>query len=168
MEAEISQFLIEKKAKLKFLATSLVSTQNLFQRVQRQKCKEAFLKWQYNVSIRKIAATAFKRVLELNHRHSKARYKAAFYLLEVLYDHNANQTAFDNILHVANMQKNNEAGDRSYYVDDMSAVRASRSNRHQNSYLVNNSMVSPAAVEKRQQLLNGPYTPDGNLDEYLI
>lgn len=35
LQAELRQFMIEKKAKLKFLATSLVSSQNLFKRVER-------------------------------------------------------------------------------------------------------------------------------------
>lgn len=82
LQRQIRQYSIEKKAKLKFLATSLLSTNNLFKRIQRQKVKEAFLKWQYNVSVRKIAETAFNRVLELNHRHSKARIRTGVYLLQ--------------------------------------------------------------------------------------
>jgi len=76
--------MIEKKAKLKFLATSLASAQNLFKKTQTHKLKQAFLKWQYNVSIRKIAETAFNRVLEINHRHSRARFKTAVYLLKTI------------------------------------------------------------------------------------
>ena len=74
--------MIEKKAKLKFLATSLASAQNLFKKLSTHKLKQAFLKWQYNVSIRKIAETAFNRVLEINHRHSRARFKTAVHLLK--------------------------------------------------------------------------------------
>ena len=81
LQKQITQYSIEKKAKLKFLATSLLSSQNLFKKLNGHKTKEAFLKWQYNVSIRKIAETAFSRVLELNHKHSKARFKTGVFLL---------------------------------------------------------------------------------------
>jgi hypothetical protein len=60
--------------------------------------KQAFIKWQYNVSIRKIAETAFSRVLELNHRHSKARFKTGVYLLQNLVEGFAVQDGFNHIL----------------------------------------------------------------------
>jgi len=45
LEKQLEQYQIEKKAKLKFLATSLVSSQNLFRKAQANKLKQAFLKW---------------------------------------------------------------------------------------------------------------------------
>lgn len=84
MKEQVNTFIIEKRAKLKFLATSLISCSNLFKKIENQNKKQAFIKWQYNVSIRKIAEAAFTRVLELNHRHSKARFKAAGYILKSL------------------------------------------------------------------------------------
>lgn len=86
MANQISQYSSEKRAKLKFLATSLLSSSNLFKRLAAQRKRAAFTKWQYNVSIRKIAETAFGRVLELNHRHSKARFRAGVHLLKGLMD----------------------------------------------------------------------------------
>lgn len=83
---------------MKFLATSLVSSQNLFHKLQRQQKRQAFIKWQYNVSIRKIAETAFTRVLQINHRHSKARMRTAVFLLKQLVDGRAVSSAFQNIL----------------------------------------------------------------------
>jgi len=147
----------------------------LFQRVQRQRCKEAFLKWQYNVSIRKIASTAFARVLELNHRHSLARYKASLFLLKNLVENYAIQEAFDNILQAAHMRRNNAV--RHSFTEDISGLRRSqsrsRSNKRQanaeNSYILNNitSLLSPSnmrKIEKKnlyQMHLNSFYTPGG-------
>jgi ribosome-associated toxin RatA of RatAB toxin-antitoxin module len=95
---------------LKFLATSLVSSQNLFRNVQKHKVRQAFLKWQYNVSIRKIAEKAFNRVVEINHRHSKARFRTGVYLLKSVLEEYSIQGAFNRILSAAHMT--NQRGGR--------------------------------------------------------
>lgn len=63
------------------------------------------MKWQYNASIRKIAETAFNRVLELNHRHSKARYKSAVFMLQSIAEDSAIRMGFDRILQAAHMRR---------------------------------------------------------------
>ena len=105
LQAQLAQFSVEKKAKLKFLATSLVSSQNLFKKAQHNKIQQAFLKWQYNVSIRKIAETAFSRVLEINHRHSRARFKTGVFLLQNLVESYALKDGMNHILTAAHMKR---------------------------------------------------------------
>jgi hypothetical protein len=97
LERQLVQFSIEKKAKLKFLATSLLSSNNMFKSILRHRVKEAFLKWQYNISVRKVVETAFNRVLELNHRHSKARMKTGVYLLNNIVESHTMQSSFNQI-----------------------------------------------------------------------
>ena len=160
---QIDQFSVEKKAKLKFLATSLVSSQNLFQKLQRQQKRQAFIKWQYNVSIRKIAETAFTRVLQINQRHSKARLRAGVFLLKQLVDERAASSAFQNILQAAHMRRHNVRGDRAGYgpgpgVDYASAgcvgLRGSKSRTRSagggESFILNNvtSLLSPENMKK--------------------
>lgn len=101
LEAQLAQFSSEKRAKLKFLATSLVSSSNLWQRLRADRKRQAFNKWQYNVSIRKIAEKAFGRVLELNHRHTKARYTTAFHILKAQMDKGSLLVAFKQIMRAA-------------------------------------------------------------------
>lgn len=60
--------------------------------------KQAFLKWQYNISIRKIAETAFQKMLSLNYKHSRARFKTAVYLLKTLMDEHSIDIGFKKIL----------------------------------------------------------------------
>ena len=44
--------------------------------------KDFFNRWKLNQHVSKIAQTAFNKILELNHRHSKRRFEVACYLLE--------------------------------------------------------------------------------------
>ena len=139
MESRLIQFESEKKAKLKFLATSLFSTSNLYKRIKRDKLKQAFLKWQYNVSIRKIAEVAFGRVLELNHKHSKARFKAAVHLLNGLVDTGSLQVGFKAILKAAHMRGKNIEG---------SSAFLARRNTFNDSMSNIVPMLSPANMKK--------------------
>jgi hypothetical protein len=45
LKEQINTFIIEKRAKLKFLATSLISCSNLFKKIENQNKKQAFIKW---------------------------------------------------------------------------------------------------------------------------
>jgi len=164
LHQQLDQFSIEKKAKLKFLATSLVSSQNLFRKLQRQQKRQAFIKWQYNVSIRKIAETAFTRVLEINHRHSKARLRTGVFLLKQLLDQHAITSAFDNVLQAAHMRRHNIRGDRYGYgpgpgldyrsIDDTAPLRMSKARNRSvggsESFVLNNitSLLSPQNLKK--------------------
>ena len=180
LEKQLEQYQIEKKAKLKFLATSLVSSQNLFRKAQANKLKQAFLKWQYNVSIRKIAETAFSRVLELNHRHSKARFKTAVYLLQGLVENSAVKEGFNNILRTAHMRPG--GWQAKYRPHDVDVHRRSRSRSvhkgESSSYILNNitSLLSPQNMKKLevqnlyQNQINSFYTPGGSkkLDASIV
>ena len=111
------------------------------------------MKWQYNVSIRKIAETAFNRVLELNHRHSKARFKTAVFLLQSLVEDNAVKTGFGNILEAAHMRRFNN-----YHTSPSRDEGHRRSRSHsrgrsfkpENSFVLNNvqSLLSPSNLKK--------------------
>jgi hypothetical protein len=81
LDDDIKSMKIEKKAKLKFLAASLAFISNQ-QTIQKKKTvREAFWNWKFEVLSHKIAESAFNKVLELNHKHSKSRFESAFYLL---------------------------------------------------------------------------------------
>lgn len=151
---------MEKRAKLKFLATSLISSQNMFHKLNRQQLRQAFTKWQFNASIRKIAEAAFTRVLQINHRHSRARIKTGVFLLKQLVEERSISTGFQNILHAAHMGRHNIRRDRFGYgpgVDYSSAECAplrksqTRSSYQGNeSYILNNitSLLSPQNMKK--------------------
>ena len=142
MESRLIQFESEKKAKLKFLATSLFSTSNLYKRLKKDKLRQAFLKWQYNVSIRKIAEVAFSRVLEINHRHSKARIKAAVHLLTGLVDKGSFVIGFKAILKAAHMRGKN--------IEGSSAFVQRRNTHHHDSMSNLVPMLSPANLKKME------------------
>ena len=138
--------MVEKKAKLKFLATSLISSQNQFKKLQKRKVKMAFMKWQYNISIRKIAENAFTRVLELNHRHSRVRLRAGVFLLKNLMENFSIQGAFNNII---------QAGDKNNYQRESRLDFKSRSRSRggigpENSYVMGNisNLLSPNNMKK--------------------
>lgn len=54
-------------------------------------------------------------MLELNHRHSKARFRAGVHLLKGLMDEVSIQAGFDRILQAAHMRRHNNRGDRYGY-----------------------------------------------------
>ena len=107
------------------------------------------------MSIRKIAEAAFTRVLQINHRHSKARIRTGVFLLKQLIDDRAITTGFQNILQAAHMRRHNVRGDRFGYgsgVDynsaDCAPLRQSKtrtSYQGNESYILNNitSLLSP-------------------------
>lgn len=82
------------------------------------------------MSIRKIAETAFGRVLELNHRHSKARFRAAVHLMKGLMDDYSLSAGFDRILQAAHMRRRNHRGDRHGYGTLDSVVDATSAKLH--------------------------------------
>mmetsp|Transcript_29120 Transcript_29120/g.28170 ORF Transcript_29120/g.28170 Transcript_29120/m.28170 type:complete len:111 (+) Transcript_29120:2576-2908(+) len=73
---------VEKKAKLKFLASALLFTTFLEKKVQENQQRAFLSRWRNNVYLTKIAESAFSKVLELNHKHSFARFKAGSFLLK--------------------------------------------------------------------------------------
>lgn len=148
------------------MATSLLSTQNLFKRIQKQRAKEAFLKWQYNVTVRKIAETAFNRVLELNHRHSKARLRTGVFLLQNIVEGFTMQTAFNLVLQAAHLRRFESQTE----VSPLATRSRSRSRgacNRENSFVLNNitSLLSPRNLKKIEkanlykQQINSFYAP---------
>jgi hypothetical protein len=150
---------VEKKTKLKFLATSLISSQNLFKKAQKHKMKEAFQKWHHSVSMRRLAVNAFNRVVELNHRHSVARYRAAVYLLTNIKGGCTLQNAFDRICQAAQMRKAHhyihggiDTQEETLPTETKTRSR-SRGGRFEQSYNLNNisSLLSPLNMRKVEQ-----------------
>lgn len=148
-------FNTEKKAKLKFLATSLVSSHNLFRKLKLNRMKQAFLKWQFNASIRKIAETAFNRVLELNHRHSKARLRTGVFLIKNVLEQYTMQGAFNSIVDAAHMRRvpnhrNRNAQHSNDKYNSRSRSKSKGQNRGDTSFVMDNitSILSPNNLRK--------------------
>lgn len=117
--------------------------------------------------------------MELNHKHSRARFKTGVFLLQNLMEGFAIQGAFDNILQAAHMKRAHNprsffgAGDQ---LNTSASNLRSRSRSHNknagqdNSYILNNitSLLSPTNLRKIEQKnlyqkqIDSFYTPAGN------
>ena len=150
----------------------------MFKRILRQKVKEAFLKWQYNVSVRKIAETAFNRVLELNHRHSKARIRTGVYLLQNVLEDYTIQNAFNLVLQAAHFRRFDQNGSDVSPICRRSRSRSKGAHRTMNdtSVMLNNvsSLLSPSNLKKIEKInlykqnLNSFYNPIADTNQNRV
>lgn len=85
LQQQLKIMKVEKKAKLKFLATSLLYATVQEKTQNKLKIKEALALWKSKIVCSKIAESAFNQILELNHKHSDMRFDTACFMLEKVF-----------------------------------------------------------------------------------
>ena len=78
---DLESMKLEKKAKLKFLAASLIVGQMETATNGAMRMRNCFDHWKAHAVCFKIAESAFGKVMELNHKHAMARFQTATYLV---------------------------------------------------------------------------------------
>ena len=77
----MSELDVEKAAKRKLVSSALIMI-SVQQKLQRTlELKQAFNEWKSFQSATVIAESAFNKLLEINHKHSKARYETAVHIM---------------------------------------------------------------------------------------
>lgn len=87
MKKELEHLQIEKKAKLKFLASSLLFSQMESYATKTSKLHNAWQIWTNQILCNKVAESAFNKVMELTQKHSAARNRAGACLLVRYVEH---------------------------------------------------------------------------------
>ena len=73
---------VEKVAKKKLVASSLVLISLLAKVLKGSRLKKALALWKSHTRNTQVAETAFNELLEINHKHTTARYFTAFSILQ--------------------------------------------------------------------------------------
>ena len=103
----------------------------------------------------KIAETAFNRVLELNHRHSKARLRTGVFLIKNVLEQYTMQGAFNSVVDAAHMRRvpnhrNRNAQHSNDKYNSRSRSKSKGQNRGDTSFVMDNitSILSPNNLRK--------------------
>ena len=105
---------LDRTAKYKFLGASLIILNHMERISKRWQRQDAFNKWRYGQSVRKIAEKAFNKILELNHRHSNQRFDSACFLLTKSLGKIVKKDAIDRIGQYATMNQLRHHRQRNY------------------------------------------------------
>ena len=93
-DALMSEIDVEKAAKRKLVSASLIMIALQAKLNKKHLLKQAMNEWKAFLNANQIAEGAFNKLLEINHRHSFARFSGASNLLELLLKRHHARTLF--------------------------------------------------------------------------